>query len=152
MSGAASRWTRWRALSPLQRRTLVLAWWLLPLVWLALWSMGLPRLQAWLMGSAASAKDTHLPMAKALGESVNMAARCTPFPATCLTRSLLLGWLLGRRGLASELRIGVQLGAGGLKAHAWVECEGVPVNDRPDVAADFAAFDDLGPVMASFDR
>ena len=77
---------------------------------------------------------------------MNIATRHTPFRATCLSRSLLLGWLLRRRGVASDLRIGVRLTNGVLDAHAWVECSGVPVNDRPDIAAQFALFCDLVPL------
>lgn len=76
----------------------------------------------------------------ALAEAVNIAARHTPFHATCLTRSLLLCWLLRRRGVSSELRIGVNLSAGMLRAHAWVECAGQPVNDRADIADEFRPF------------
>lgn len=148
-----NRWARWRALSAPQRRTLMLAWWLLPLVWLALWVWGLPRLQAWLARQPLPARAAPMPMDEVagLGRAVNIAARLTPFPATCLTRSLLLVWVLRRQGVASELRIGVQLRDGVFRAHAWVEQGGVPVNDRADVAADFAPFDDLG-LQASFDR
>jgi hypothetical protein len=152
-AGASTRWARWRALVPAQRRTLVLAWSLLPGVWLALRVWGLPRLQAWLTRGPLPARPVAMPLAEvaALGRAVNIAARLTPFPVTCLTRSLLLGWLLRRHGVASALRIGVQLKGGVFSAHAWVECGGVPVNDRADVAADFPPFDDLGP-MALFDR
>jgi hypothetical protein len=48
----------------------------------------------------------------------------------------------------SQLRIGVRLNQGRLDAHAWVECEGVPVNDRPDVGAQFASFGDIVPLDA----
>jgi hypothetical protein len=45
--------------------------------------------------------------------------------AVCLTQALALQILLGRRGLASELRLGVSRGEGpGLEAHAWLESEG----------------------------
>ena len=146
-------WARWRALLPAQRRTLVLAWCLLPAVWLALWVSGLPRLQGWLARRplVATPVAMSLPEVTGLGRAVNIAARLTPFPATCLTRSLLLVWLLRRHGMTCELRIGVQLREGVFRAHAWVERDGMPVNDRADVAADFAPFDDLG-LQASFDR
>ncbi|MBK7991648.1 MAG: lasso peptide biosynthesis B2 protein [Comamonadaceae bacterium] len=93
-------------------------------------------------------KAMSLPDIQALGELVNIAARHTLGPRTCLTRSLLLGWLLRRRGVASDLRIGVRLTNGVLDAHAWVECDGIPVNDRPDVGAQFASFGDLVPLEA----
>lgn len=45
--------------------------------------------------------------------------------AVCLTQALALQILLGRRGQASELRLGVARGDGpALEAHAWLESEG----------------------------
>ena len=60
--------------------------------------------------------------------------------ASCLTRSLLIGWLLRRQGVASELRIGVRMINGSLDAHAWLENNGLPINDAPGDVANFAPF------------
>ena len=146
-----SRMAQLSALSFVQQRTLLAAWLWLPFFWLGLRVLGLPRLQALLHSRPLAAQLAHvlmLPEIQALGEAVNIAARHLPFPATCLTRSLLLGWLLRRRGVQSQLCIGVRLTQGALDAHAWMECEGVPVNDRPDVGAQFASFGDLIPLDA----
>ena len=147
----SGRLAQLRALSPAQQRTLVAAWLWLPLFWLGLRFLGLPRFQAMLQRrplAAGQARALALPDLQGLGDAVNIAARHTPFPATCLTRSLLLGWLLRRRGVASDLRIGVRLTNGVLDAHAWVECAGLPVNDQPDIAAQFASFGDIVPLQA----
>jgi len=47
-------------------------------------------------------------------------------PMTCLTKALATDTMLRRKGLASELRLGVRRGDGAdpLEAHAWVECGG----------------------------
>ena len=149
MTSLSSRLTQLRALSRAQQLTLVAAWIWLPLFWLGLRVMGLPRFQAWLLKTPVqSTRALTLPDIQALGEAVNIAARYTPFRATCLTRSILLGWLLLRRGVPSDLRIGVRLTKGALDAHAWVECGGVPVNDSPDVGSQFAPFGDLVPSKA----
>src|SRR5438874_1247449 len=59
--------------------------------------------------------------------------------AVCLTQALALQILLGRRGQASELRLGVARGEGpGLEAHAWLESEGrilIGAADRERYAA-----------------
>ena len=145
----SARLVQFHNLNALQKRTLLAAWLWLPLFWLGLRVLGLPRFQAWLLKAPArSALSLTLPVVRALGDAVNIAARHTPFPVTCLTRSILLGWLLHRRGVASDLRIGVLFTQGMLEAHAWVECEGVPVNDSPDVNAQFASFGDLIPLKA----
>jgi hypothetical protein len=146
---------RWNELSSLQRRTLLRAWPLLPGVWLALRTLGLPRTQALLLGRSPGerrAPALQLADLQAMGEAVNIAARHPPLPAPCLTSSLVLLWLLRRQGVAARLRIGVRFHApaapGRLDAHAWVEWQGVPLNDRSDVGAQFAAFDDLPPLQA----
>lgn len=143
-----SRWVRWRAFSPAQQRTLLLAAALLPGCWLALRLLGLARLQAWIANAAPHGLALSASEIRDLGQLVNTAARHSPFACTCLTRSLVLAWLLRRRGVDSELRIGVRFTGGALQAHAWVEHAGIPINDKPDVARDFAAFDRLVPATA----
>lgn len=64
---------------------------------------------------------------------VECAARNVPWPATCLRRSLVLWALLERAGIATELRLGFRKTDGVFEAHAWVELNGVPLNDRRDV-------------------
>lgn len=128
--------------------TLAVAWCLLPVCWAALRRQGLARLHERLRprGGRVVPPDSLAP----LGRAVNAAGRISPFPSTCLSRSLvLMGWL-ARRGIASELRIGVQLQQGQLHAHAWLEHQGVPINDRADIAAAFAVFDGPLPSLDSF--
>lgn len=151
MNRVFRRLAQFRALGRADQRMLLAAVACMPLFWLGLRVWGLPRFQARLERSkAAPSKEMSLLDIRALGELVNIAARHTLGPRTCLTRSLLLGWLLRRRGVASDLRIGVRLTNGVLDAHAWVECGGIPVNDRPDVGTHFASFGDLVP-LAAFD-
>ena len=51
-------------------------------------------------------------------------------------------------GVTSELRIGVRKPRpDAVEAHAWVEVDGHPVNDRPDIAQTYAVFD--GPLPAT---
>jgi hypothetical protein len=148
-SRPTGRWAQWRALSFADQRTLLTAAACMPLFWLGLRILGLPRFQARLQRSKVTrGAAMTLPDIQALGELVNIAARHTLGPRTCLTRSLLLGWLLRRRGVESQLRIGVRLNQGVFDAHAWVECSGVPVNDQPDVGTQFASFGDLVPLEA----
>lgn len=142
MKRLGARLAKFNALSWPERRTLLAAMAWLPLFWLGLRCFGLQRLQAWLQRpTAASAGSLTRAEIARMGALVNSAARWAPIPATCLTRSLLLGWMLRRRGVASQLRIGVRLVQGTLAAHAWVEYEGVPINDQPDVGQQFAAFE-----------
>lgn len=68
------------------------------------------------------------------------AARYSPFPSTCLERSLALWWLLRRQGVAVELRIGVRKEQKQMAAHAWVERNGVAVGEPEAPHLHYAAF------------
>ena len=126
-----------------ERQVLVVAMLLLPLFWMGLRLLGLSRLGTWINRSPVVARAPRLrPPPAAIGILVNIAGKHVPFPSTCLTRSLVLNWLLHRRGVHSELRMGVRLILGKLEAHAWVEHEGRPINDAEDVADRFAPFDE----------
>ena len=134
------------ALSSAQRRILLKAAFMLPCFWIGLHLLGLHRLRAWLMPvSVFESTPLSIEAVKDMGNLVNIAGRHAPCPVTCLTRSLLLDWMLLRRGVASQFRIGVRLAQGVLEAHAWVEVAGVPVNDRSDIADQFAPFADIPP-------
>lgn len=131
-------------MSPADKWTLLTSAAWMPLFSLGLHALGLSRFHAWvkrtrLPGNASMTQQE----IKTFAHWVNVAARRSPFRAACLTRSLLLEWLLRRRGVPGQLRIGVRLDGAALDAHAWVEVEGVPVNDKPDIAQHFAPFDDL---------
>lgn len=146
MNHITANWTKFSVIPWAERRTLLgaMAW--LPLLWLGLHVLGLRRLQAWLQCENPLITNSLSPdEIVRIAALVNIAALYAPFPATCLTRSLLLRWLLCRRGVASQLRIGVRVTQGVLDAHAWVEYAGVPVNDRPDVGEQFAPFAEILP-------
>ena len=132
----------YRALPVREQKVLLESLALLPLFWLGLRLAGLQRFQAWLdRSSVARRAPLTQAEAAALGVAVNRAANHILGTASCLTRSLLLRWLLRRFGTVSDLRIGVCFEQGKLIAHAWVEIDGIPMNDRPEAVARFAAFD-----------
>lgn len=103
----ARRLDQFRALAPAERRIVIAAMLRLPLFWIGLRLLGLQRLQARLqrtpLGPATTADPAEL---QRLGYLVNAAANQALGPANCLTRSLSLWWLLPRRGVERELRIG----------------------------------------------
>jgi hypothetical protein len=69
-----------------------------------------------------------------LERSVRAASRIVP-RSTCLTQALALTHLLSRSGHAATVRIGVTNAGGRFIAHAWVECDGVPLlSSAADVA------------------
>lgn len=128
---------------------LVTATVLLPLFWLGLRWLGLERWRRLLLRTSATARQRAQRDPRSVSQLVNAAARHSWFHTTCLTRSLLLEWMLRRRGIGAKLCIGVQLHDSGIKAHAWVECGGVPVNEKPGIASEFAPFADLVPASSS---
>ena len=114
---------------------------LLPMFCLGLSKVGLRRFHTWLDCFPVSRRSPlNLTEAAALGQSVNCAATCVLGAANCLTRSLLLRWLLHFFGTASDLRIGVRFDNGKFAAHAWIEKDGIHLNDQPEVVSGFAAF------------
>jgi hypothetical protein len=68
-----------------------------------------------------------------LGRTVSRTLGVLPADSRCLVRSLVLTSLLARRGIGSILVIGVCSSAD-FKAHAWVECSGVPLLDAHEAA------------------
>jgi hypothetical protein len=72
---------------------------------------------------------------------VNAAARNAWTPSTCLEKSLTLWWLLRRRGLISELRIGARKINEKFEAHAWVERNGTAINEPQAAHRHYAPFD-----------
>lgn len=72
---------------------------------------------------------------------VNAADRHGPVHPSCLVKSLTLWWLLARQGIPSELRVGVRKEGGNFEAHAWVEREGIAVNEPEERHHHYAAFD-----------
>ncbi|GAB2686584.1 hypothetical protein GCM10027037_05690 [Mucilaginibacter koreensis] len=49
----------------------------------------------------------------------------------CLSRSLAMQYALLRRGVSTDLRIGVNIEKGIFDAHAWLERKGIILNDHP---------------------
>jgi hypothetical protein len=68
-------------------------------------------------------------------------AGTTTLASSCLRRALALWVLLRRSGRAPLLRIGVPHDDPRGEMHAWVELDGAPIGDRPDVAQRFLPFD-----------
>jgi hypothetical protein len=135
-------------LPPVDQRNLLFAVVMIPLFWLAVRVLGLARFQSLL------ARQTY-PAGASLTQAgvqntariVNIAAR-RALRAPCLPAALFLQWLLLRRGVTSHVRIGVRIATGALEAHAWVECEGTPINDCADIALKFPPIAEFAPTGA----
>lgn len=122
----------------------------IPVIRAGLLLVGFQRLRRLLAGlsppgSAASGPSgaERAARARQISRIVDIGSRRGPAEGSCLHRSLALWWLLRRRQIDSELRIGAQLDENELSAHAWVELDGEVLNDTPDVAARFRPFEGL---------
>ena len=129
----AEKLRRWRALSWSDRSRLILMMLLgLPAMSASLRLFGYVRTRQWLeRGSESAARRepsaTDLVAAEDLGSLAAIAGRNGPISATCLRQSLLIYWLLRRRGLQPELKLGARKQAGQFHAHAWVVLAGRPL-------------------------
>ena len=74
-----------------------------------------------------------------LSHAVDLACVFYPKRVLCLQRSAALAVLLRRNGRAAEMIIGAQLLP--FLSHAWVEVEGLVVNDKPYVTEIFQVLD-----------
>jgi Transglutaminase-like superfamily len=125
-----ARLRKFLKLSPAERAVLVQAWTLFVVVDLLLRLVSFNHLlRLTRLGRQARCAHEQPASLDRLVWLVDVAARYAPVRPTCLTRALVLSRILGRRGLASELRIGVAHRDGGLAAHAWVERNGQPLAD-----------------------
>ena len=133
-------------LSAAERSLLICALWLLPVVAIALQVKGLRFTQDLLILAFRSRRSNSEPSASQIWTTVRMVKTAANYYqpwANCLKKSLVLWILLRDRGIISEIRIGVQRESTTFSAHAWVEYQGIVLNDSDDVHQRFQAFDRL---------
>src|SRR4051794_25392839 len=141
MRTKSSKLDRLRSLTPAQRNVLAASVVVLPLVRLSLRVRGFRATTQLLAAmSPRSAAEAALLPARQAADAVAIAAHL-PLGARCLERSLVLWFLLRRRGIDAQLVLGAgKPTVGALPAHAWVEVSGVPVNDAADIRERFGSF------------
>jgi hypothetical protein len=121
---------------------------LLPWVALRLKMQGFQVTKNSLQGFAAKLQITLLdPNENA--ERVTLTARMVRAAArhgignpSCLEESLVLAHLLRRQGIASQLRIGIKKNIPKFEAHAWVECDGMALNESEALHDHYAPFEE----------
>src|SRR5690554_2578376 len=70
----------------------------------------------------------------------NQMNQQTYLKGRCLSQSLVMRLLLSRKGITSELKIGVRQYDGKFDAHAWLEKDGTILNDHHSVIANYLVF------------
>jgi hypothetical protein len=148
-----NRWKRFWKLPRYEKGLLLRASALFPLTNVCLRVAGFRRSKRWLERFAASGKAPvksspadQLAAAERVARMVSIAERWGFGNPTCLERSLVLWRLLRRQGVSAQLHIGGRKKGQGLEAHAWVECEGVVLNDSDEVHRHYSRFD--APIAA----
>ena len=116
--------------------------------WIALRTVGFRRWRT-VLESLAIRKKTNAPATEAsmneIASLVRMeeaAARNLFFDTNCLEQSLVLWWLLQKRGVAADLRIGARKDANRFEAHAWVEFAGAALNSTGEGHLHFVPFEE----------
>ncbi|HPW32462.1 MAG TPA: lasso peptide biosynthesis B2 protein [Arenimonas sp.] len=127
-----SRLKKWRALAFREKMLFLMFIFCLPLVAFAIRYFGYLRTRHFLSrfvsrNTLHQADATELAQAQRKAELLSMAGRHGWISATCLRQSVLLEFLLQRKGLAAEIKIGVRKQDALFDAHAWVELNGIPL-------------------------
>lgn len=153
MDAVNATWVRFRKLSGRERRDFCLALLFLPtvVIWLraSTFQSVQHKLEKW-HGTAASANQRDgtriFTESQSASRMLDAASRRGIVRGNCLSRSMALCWLLRRRGIPAQLRIGARKIGNQLEAHAWVEVAGRAINDSDDVQTRYAPF--AGPVTS----
>jgi hypothetical protein len=134
-----------RQLSIFEFKVLLLAIFLLPILAMSIKFKGLKWTQATLSNhkldiNMSIPENEQLEIAQKIARMVSIAANHSFYSANCLKKSLLIWWLLSRKGIVIELKIGVNKDTSDFNAHAWVEYRGNVLMDTTDVGQQFSAF------------
>lgn len=141
-----------RGLSPKYRRLLFQSVLLLPCIHVALIFLGYIRLRR-VMEKLIPSKTIVGPpsdsegiqRAQEIARIVSIAAQHGLYKATCLRKSLLTWGFLRREQLAAKLCFGVRMSHQKLEAHAWVEYNGIVLNESENVHERYQALQDTFP-------
>jgi hypothetical protein len=143
----SSAWQRFRRLSPLERSMFFRTVFLLPVTVVALRVAGLRNVER-RMDSRGKRKSVRAKTTEPEWQFAESARRMTEAASrhgiargNCLSKSMVLWHLLRWQGLEATLHVGGRKDGVMFKAHAWVELDGVAINDSADVRERFVPFE-----------
>jgi hypothetical protein len=122
-----------------------------PVISVVLRILGYTKTREWLQGRLASQAHVSLESSEIVCRlemtcrMVRAVERYSIVSVTCLEESLLLWYLLGRQGITVTIRIGVRKPAGKFEAHAWVERDGIALNQTDEQHRHYHPFDNDFP-------
>lgn len=153
MNHPMNTWARFCDLSARERRDFFLGLLFLPAVVIWLRVSTFQRIQQasekWYRDAALTNQRDSTSIfteSQSASRMLDAASRRGIVRGNCLSCSIALCWLLRRRGIPAQLRIGARKIGNQLEAHAWVEVAGRAVNDSDDVQTRFAPF--AGPITS----
>jgi hypothetical protein len=139
---------RYRALDPQARTLFWRAAVLLPQIALSLRFSGFKTTKENLERKLSTAPRNSVQGSESAADAVQKTCRMLQAAVhygivhpTCLPQSLALWYLLGRQGISSDLRIGVRKLSSKFEAHAWVEYQGLALNQAEEQHQHYSAFD-----------
>ena len=116
---------KWRALAPADRRLIVEAAWWFVVLRVALRLLPFAKVARYAGRRHERSRADPAVATGRIGWATAAVARRLAPPRSCLAQALTAQVMLGRRGRPAEVRFGVRRdAAGGMDAHAWLECEG----------------------------
>ena len=136
-----SNWEKFKNLSLWELWLLCKAFFLLPITAWGLRLMGFKAVRSALsygLPAAVYSTDARaMGRAQKIAKMVQLAVVYGRFSATCLPRSMVLWRFLQHHGIGCDLRMGARSENGNFEAHAWVEVDGVALNETADVGERF---------------
>ena len=121
---------------------------LLPVVRIACRFVRIAHLQR-LSGHLGRPSDPRALPPETVARLVRIAAERGVFRARCLERSLVLRWILCRKGIDARIIFGARKQNNEMQAHAWVEVHGVSLDEDPDKNRPFSRFGEIATSHAS---
>jgi hypothetical protein len=144
--------TKFRQLPVPERKLLISAVFLLPITHFLLNSLGYLNLHRMIerliplgRGRESRSEEESVRVGKNVARIVSMAATHGFYRASCLPKSMVVLGLIRRQGLQGDVRFGVRMKQGLLEAHAWVEWQGIVINDQPDVSMRYTPLENSLP-------
>ncbi len=141
-----SRWASYQKMESADRRILLMASALLPIIAAMIRCLGFRRTFLFI-GQFAGSRVTASATAKQeqslirIRKIIRIIKLKGLFRGNFLSRSLVLWVLLRRRQISCELVFGSRVKDGTFQAHAWVEKDFIPINASPNVRKNYRVFD-----------
>ena len=151
MAHFASKLQQLKALSAWQWSVLLRSPLVFPLVYVRLRQGGFKQALLWVRPDAAKSSGLppgeELQLARETSFALSVGLKYGVWKPNCLTRSVALAWFLRRKAVPCDIRIGVPGAlnadnASDFTAHAWVETQGMVLNDSQQISQQYQPFDE----------